>query len=62
MSVDTHLVGKNTKPYRRVVVDDIEFLVAPTLERWASSAHVSTKNRVLWQAFRVEPNHKHLPT
>lgn len=62
MSVDTHLVGKNLAPYRRVYVDDIEFLVAPSLERWATSAHVSTKNRVLWQTFRIDPNHKHLPT
>lgn len=62
MSVDTHLKGKNLKPYKRVYVDDVEFLVAPTLERWASSAHVSLKNRVLWQAFHIEPNHEHQPT
>lgn len=62
MSVDTHLKGKNLEPYRRVFVDDVKFLVAPSLERWATSAHVSVKNRVLWQAFKIEPNHKHLPT
>lgn len=61
MSVDTHLQGKNLKPYRRVYVDDVEFLVAPSLERWATSAHVSLKG-MLWPGFKIEPNHKHLPT
>ncbi len=62
MSVDTHLEGKNLKPYKRVFIDDVKFLIAPSLERWASSAHVSLKNRILWQAFKIESNHKHQPT
>lgn len=62
MSVDTHLKGKNLKPYKRVFVDDVKFLVAPSLEQWASSAHVRLKKRLIWQSFKIEPNHKHQPT
>lgn len=62
MSVDAHLQGKNLSPYKRVFADDVEFLVAPSLEQWATSAHVTLKNRVLWQALHIEPNHKHQPT
>lgn len=62
MSVDTHLTGKNIRPYKRVLIDDVRFLVAPSLMSWASSAHVVTKNRVLWRALRVEVNHKHQPS
>lgn len=62
MSVDTHLKGKNLKPYRRVIVDDVKFLVAPSLLSWATGAHVTVKNRGLWKALKVEANHKHKPT
>ncbi len=62
MSVDTHLQGKNTKTYKRVFVDDVRVLVAPSLMEWASSAHLSTKSRGLWRGFKIEVNHKHRPT
>ena len=62
MSVDTHLKGKNLRPYKRITVEDVRFLVAPSLMSWASSAHVIAKSRGLWRALKVEVNHQHQPT
>jgi hypothetical protein len=62
VSVDTHLQGKNTTKYKRVFVDDVKVLVAPSLIQWATSAHLSTRSRGLWRGFKIDVNHKHQPT
>ena len=59
MSVDTHLKGKNTSPYRRVHQDDITILVAKPLLQHASKVELVARRRLFGHKLVAVAHHQH---
>lgn len=61
MSVDTYLKGKDTSGYLRVVHDDVEVLVSPTMARWSQQVNLDTRAGLFGRSLHVEVEHDHGP-
>jgi hypothetical protein len=59
VSVDTYLKGKDTGAYARLLHDDIELLLAPSLTRWAEEVRLDVSPSLFRRRFAVTVEHRH---
>ena len=62
MSVDTYLKGKNTTVYKRIVEDDVEILVSPTLIHYANLVELVAQKKLVGTKLAVVAHHVHGPS